>query len=439
MSKINRIIHAAATLVFLLASTGNSHATNGYAIHGIGTKSKALAGSGAALPQDAMVMAINPAGIVYLDRRADAGISIFSPRREYSVTGLPSGAPGSFGLAPGSVDSDSNYFPIPYAGYVSPIDNHSSWGISAFGNGGMNTDYPGFANGFCPGGTLMTGPFCMGSAGIDLKQLFITPTYARKLNDGKSSVGISLVGVVQMFKARGLEAFGAFGFSSDPANLSGNGTDISTGIGVRLAGMTELAPGVTAALSWQPKIGMSDFDDYAGLFAEGGNFDIPENINLGFAWQTSDRSTLTLDVQHIRFSDVDSVGNPVSQITVNGNLFGSASGPGFGWDDMTVYKLGYQWETGSMPDWTWRVGVSHTDQPIGSSEVTLNILAPAVVETHLTAGFTRTLDKTSEYSFSFMYAPSESVAGPNAFDPGQTVEIEMSQFELEFGYSWKFQ
>ena len=431
-------LHTVLLAILFYVIAGNAHATNGYAIHGIGTKSKAMAGSGAALPQDAMVMAINPAGIVHLDRQVDAGISIFSPRRNYSVTGVPSGAPGSFGLAPGSVNSNSDFFPIAYAGYVSPIDSRSSWGISAFGNGGMNTDYPGFANGFCPGGTMMSGPFCMGSAGIDLKQLFITPSYARKLDDGKSSIGISLVGVVQTFKARGLEAFGAFGFSSDPANLSGNGTDISTGIGVRIAGMSELAPGFTAALSWQPKIGMSDFDDYAGLFADGGNFDIPENINLGIAWRTSDTSVLAFDVQHIRFSDVDSVGNPVSQTTVNGNLFGSAGGPGFGWNDMTVYKLGYQWETENMPNWTWRAGLSHANQPVGSSEVTLNILAPAVVETHITGGFTRSLGKSSEYSFSFMYAPSESVSGPNAFDPGQTVEIEMSQFELEFGYTWKF-
>lgn len=430
--------YMAILAVFAMLATGSVQATNGYAMHGIGAKSKAMAGSGAALAQDTMVMGLNPAGIVHLGKRLDAGIALFSPRREYSVSGLPSGAPGSFGLAPGSVDSDSNYFPIPYVGYTRPIDNNSSWGIAAFGNGGMNTDYPGFANAFCPGGTMMSGPFCMGSAGIDLKQLFITPSYARKLDDGNTSVGVSLVAVAQMFKARGLEAFGAFGFSSDPANLSGNGTDISTGIGVRLAAMSGLVPGLTAALSWQPKISMSDFDDYAGLFADGGNFDIPANINLGLAWQASSNAVVTFDIQRIAFSDVDSVGNSVTQITVNGNLFGTANGPGFGWDDMTVYKLGYQWTLPDMPGWTWRAGISHADQPIGSGEVTLNILAPAVVDTHFAAGFTRELDNDSELSLSLMYAPSQSVSGSNAFDPGQTVEIEMSQFELELGYSWKF-
>lgn len=420
----------------LSAVCAGAHATNGYAIHGIGTKSKALAGSGASLPQDALVMAINPAAIVHLDKRLDAGIALFSPRRSYSVSGFPSGAPGSFGLAPGSYDSDSDYFLIPNVGYVSPIDSQSSWGISAFGNGGMNTNFPAFANGFCPPGTPGTGPFCFGGAGINLQQLFITPTYARKIGSNNTSLGVSLVGVVQTFKARGLEAFG--GFSADPAHLTGNGTDISNGIGIRLAGMTELTPGLFASLSLQPRVRMSKFKDYAGLFAEQGDFDIPGNANLGLAWHITPDNALTFDVQYIQFSAIDSVGNMITQLNPGGNPFGSSAGPGFGWDDMTVYKLGYQWNSAAMPGWTWRLGLSHTSQPIPDSEVTLNILAPAVVETHVTGGFTRDMGNNQEFSLSLLYAPSKSVSGPNALDPGQTVEIEMKQFEVELGYTWKF-
>jgi len=32
--------------------------------------------------------------------------------------------------------------------------------------------------------------------------------------------------------------------------------------------------------SYAPKIAMSKFSNYAGLFADGGNFDIPENYTL---------------------------------------------------------------------------------------------------------------------------------------------------------------
>jgi long-chain fatty acid transport protein len=33
-----------------------------------------------------------------------------------------------------------------------------------------------------------------------------------------------------------------------------------------------------------------------------------------------------------------------------------------------------------------------------------------------------------------MYAPEKTVSGPSAFDPAQTIDLSMSQFELEFAY-----
>jgi hypothetical protein len=36
-----------------------------------------------------------------------------------------------------------------------------------------------------------------------------------------------------------------------------------------------------------------------------------------------------------------------------------------------------------------------------------------------------------------MYAPEQTLKGNNNFDPTQTVEFSMHQFELEVSYSWK--
>jgi long-chain fatty acid transport protein len=33
-----------------------------------------------------------------------------------------------------------------------------------------------------------------------------------------------------------------------------------------------------------------------------------------------------------------------------------------------------------------------------------------------------------------MYAPEKSVTGPNMFDPTQTIELSMDQFEFELSY-----
>jgi long-chain fatty acid transport protein len=84
---------------------------------------------------------------------------------------------------------------------------------------------------------------------------------------------------------------------------------------------------------------------------------------------------------------------------------------------------------------TWRVGYSKGDQPIPSDEVLFNILAPGVIEEHLTFGFTRQLDANSDINFALMYAPSVSVDGENTFDPSQEIELEMDQYEVAFTYN----
>jgi long-chain fatty acid transport protein len=63
-----------------------------------------------------------------------------------------------------------------------------------FGNGGMDTDYPGVASQTCPIGGI--GTFCGGAIGIDLAQVFISASFA----DGRFSLGIAPIFAVQAFK-----------------------------------------------------------------------------------------------------------------------------------------------------------------------------------------------------------------------------------------------
>ena len=83
---------------------------------------------------------------------------------------------------------------------------------------------------------------------------------------------------------------------------------------------------------------------------------------------------------------------------------------------------------------TWYFGYSFTDQPIDSSEVMFNILAPGVVEQQFTTGYTHENANGNSWTVSVMYAPSESVSGINPLDPAQNIEISMDQIDLEFSY-----
>ena len=53
----------------------------------------------------------------------------------------------------------------------------------------------------------------------------------------------------------------------------------------------------------------------------------------------------------------------------------------------------------------------------------------------MTFGGSRALKSGREFSFGLMYAPKENAKGVNPFDPTQTIEFEMHQFELEFAIS----
>jgi long-chain fatty acid transport protein len=158
--------------------------------------------------------------------------------------------------------------------------------------------------------------------------------------------------------------------------------------------------------------------------------------------------TVTADVQSIYYSKVKSVANPISRLTSptgcgggagdTTQCLGGSDGAGFGWEDMTIFKLGFQWQQSS--DLTLRVGYSHGDQPIPKEETMFNIIAPAVITTHYTFGLTQKLGSDSEFNFTGMYAPENSVKGANPLEaPGQQeIEIKMSQWELEGSYSMKF-
>jgi long-chain fatty acid transport protein len=230
------------------------------------------------------------------------------------------------------------------------------------------------------------------------------------------------------------EAFAAF--SSSPSNLTNNGHDNSFGYGARIGYLGEILSGLFLGASYQTRIYMSEFDDYKGLFAEDGDFDIPQNWTVGLAFKATPALTFAADVQKIYYSDIDSIGNPILPNLMKSPL-GSDHGAGFGWDDMTVFKFGVQWQ--SSEEWIWRGGFSYGEQPIDGSEVLFNILAPAVIETHATFGVTKKIGKNQELDFSFMRAFPKTVKGPNPLEaPGQqTIKLKMNQWG-SVGYTWKF-
>ena len=265
-------------------------------------------------------------------------------------------------------------------------------------------------------------------------QLIVAPTLSYKV-DERHAVGVSPLLVYQRFKATGLQMF--MGISGDSSHVTDNGYDSSTGVGVRFGYVGKPSDTLTIGAAWSPKTKMGKFDKYAGLFAGGGGFDIPESMGIGAAVQVTPVVTLAADMQRINYSKVPSVGNPSTNtpMTGGGPLLGSDSGSGFGWSDVRVIKLGVQWQASAQ--WALRAGYNKTDNPIQSRDVSFNIIAPGVITSHYTLGGTYVLAKDSELTFAYMHAPRNSVS-TNAGMFGVPETIRMSQQSLGVQYGWKF-
>jgi long-chain fatty acid transport protein len=181
---------------------------------------------------------------------------------------------------------------------------------------------------------------------------------------------------------------------------------------------------------------MTELDKYAGLFAEQGGFDIPQTFTGGVAVKPSDRLTVALDVQWINYEGVRSVANDFLPNLAMSPL-GTDAGAGFGWHDLTVYKAGLQYAAKS---WVWRGGYSYAQQPIRENEVLINILAPGVMEHHVSAGLSRIFKNGRMLNLAIVRAIPKSVSGPNNLEaPGQqSIELKMDQWEFDISYSFGF-
>jgi long-chain fatty acid transport protein len=405
-----------AALIAIAGLSTSAFATNGYFAHGYGIKAKGMGGVGIAYGQDALAAATNPANMVLVGNRWDAGVEYFRPQRESSFSA------GGATLAKFDGNDSENYF-IPEFGYNKMINNNMSLGVSVYGNGGMATDY----------GTINSTPFAfgVGKAGVDLAQLFIAPTLSYKIND-KHSIGLSFKIAYQTFEAFGIQGMcGAF--SSNPAKCSNKDHDGSWGWGLGIGWTGKITPTLTLGAVYQSKTSMQNFDNYKGLFAEKGSFDIPESYGLGLAWQATPQFVIAADVQQINYSKIRAIANTNTE----GGPLGANNGAGFGWDDMTVFKIGVAYDINK--DWTIRAGYNHGSQPIPKSQTMFNILAPGVVEDHLTLGATWRLQNGGEVTFMYMHAFEKQVKGAGSTaTPPVEANIKMYQDSLGIAYGAKF-
>ncbi len=464
-------------LIALIFSVSGTFATDGYFSNGYGTQNKGLAGSGIAYLNSAAASIMNPAGPAFMGGNGfkfEVALSLFNPNREYTISGAPTppqnwgyfdnngnfvtdGRFMALGLTPGTVESENPIFFVPMLA-ASYTAGQNVFLLNVYGNGGMNTEYDAKTfysstiDQMFQGSPQNFMANVRAPSGVNLEQLFVSAGYTRKITENHA-LGLSPVFAYQTFEATGLQAFRDMGMAgANGGSLTNNGKSTSTGFGFKLGYQGEIMENLRLGLAYQSEIDMSAFDEYKGLFAEEGDFDIPANWTAGISY-TVGKITLMADVKEIQYSSVKAIANgldPAKMLPMvpdvtqpaSSNAFvanpnfaplGSENGAGFGWDDMTIVKLGCEYA--ATTDWIWRGGFSFGKQPISEEAVIFNILAPAVNENHFSFGATKNLGGNA-LSVAITHAFSNTVKGSNPFDPAQTIELKMNQWDFDLGFAF---
>lgn len=356
---------------------GKGYALNGLNSIGVGVKSNGMGGVGIALPQDSFASGMNPAGMVYLGCRYDVELGyVFQDGNTTAVTTsttfLPFTAESDRGLWFPGAAFNWNYLPC------------QSLGFAVYVNGALDTEYQ---------QPTVTNPR------YQFYNVNMVPSWSWKINC-VHSIGLAVNVAWNSLRASGIGGLPTLfptipAMSLFPDYVTDKGTDWELGIGFRLGWIGQITRCFRLGATWKSQTWMRKFKKYQGLNVDAGDYDMPSEGGIGFAWDILPCVTLAADFVE-RFWCTSATFDHNSRQT-NGLLwgggvpgvkaFGNLNGTGFGWNNQPIFKVGIAWQ--ALPCLTLRVGYNHGDGPIAwSTETLLNSLTLATIEDHITVGAT---------------------------------------------------
>ena len=463
---LNRTLLASS--VVLALGTQQAFATNGMVMEGYGPLSTGMGGAASALDIGTSGMANNPATLTMMeDGEQQVDVAIGNLRPDVST---------SAGSASASSGGDS--YLMPAAGYVRK-QGKLSYGVGVFSQGGMGTEY---------GANTFLGAAAGGNARSELGVGSVILPVAYEVND-KLSVGGALDYVwgnldmklgMPVLDSSGKPSPGTFGdfapaFGGNQVLGSASGTLVSglagmvtsptttsaafdfsddsdfsgktsgAGVSAKLGATYKVNPRLTVGGSYRMKTDMDDFTGDGSMklvdLTTGAtaatipgkytikDFQFPAATSVGVAYKATDKTTVAADVSQINWSN--SMKDFKLNFTADPSFGGAAADVVMKqeWDDQTVVKLGVAHDVSNKL--TVRGGLNLAKNPV--PDAYLNPLFPAIVENHVTGGFTYAVNKAGKISTSLAYAPEVKQTNSNT---GLT-SIH-SQTNLQLMYSYEF-
>jgi long-chain fatty acid transport protein len=372
-------------------------ATNGMRMIGLGPVQDSMGGVSVGLPLDSAVILTNPAGMSELSGRIDFGASYFKPSVEYKATGGASGA---------TISSNRGASPIPAFGLIVPLNEKMKFGLGAYGVSGMGVDYAADLYGSV--------------SYTSYSQMRFAPGLSYKIND-MVSIGAA---VNIMYATMDFNVANAVG---QVPHEGGSAFGYGATVGVLVKPVDFLKIG----LAYETKSTFQDFSFNTAGGTDKLQLNQPQSITLGFGVKPINDLVIGFDVQWINWSQT--MGENLPSFSTNAS---GAMSWNMDWSNQFVYKIGVQYTLSPMI--ALRAGYNYGKMPLNSDRAFENIVFPAIVEQHITAGIGVHLTKQFTLNLGFMYAPEVKITGSNLSQGIVSYETKMSQYSLDLGISYTF-
>ena len=250
----------------------------------------------------------------------------------------------------------------------------------------------------------------------------VSPTLVSKLGNGELHIG-------GLFT---YESFSATGLGSTERS-SGLGSEDSAGSALVMGWTGAIAPRVEGFASLQTVTRMDEFRSYRGLFTQAGRFDQPARVRAGLNYAVMPTGKLAFSVERVDYSAVQPFASRLLPDRFV-SLLGDSASPTFAWQDLTVYRVGFDQRIGDRS--LFSVVVSSSLQPNPTDARLRRALAPGSTDYTLSMGFERAFSDAARIRLGASYMPFSYFFGPSLLSAAQDytgarVEAE-ALFEVNF-------
>jgi len=239
-----------------------------------------------------------------------------------------------------------------------------------------------------------------------LQRYVVAPSVSQPLGNF-GSVSVSAILAYQHFAeiATIQPAFASTPFAGSTTTLRSSDTSSGSGMRVDYTGM--LTPQLTWQVGAQTRINMDAMNNYRGLYAEPGTFDIPGSANLSVGYAMTPSLRFDAGVERVLYSQVAPFTSKALPARLLADLSSSRS-PDFAWQDLDVYSAIASWRSEAVGEWAFRY--STREQPVPTSALLRSAL-PTPSTRNYELSYAHGFGLNSRLRLSAAYAPTDFVVG----------------------------